>query len=405
MNLKEQLIALQKAMAAIVAGAKASNRELTDDEITDLEAKAQEATDLKARIERAEKSDELMQRLGGLSGDGAEEEPKADTVKDAKSLGDHFVKSGALETFQRGAGSQRSSSAPEFKAATDPFLVGSNGQTQYGQVVATPLRRLTVADLLSQGTLSASSLTYWQQGAVTGAPAAVAENGTKPSINFAFSPVTEALTKLAAVTKVSDESTQDTDYIVSVINSQLVGRLQVVEEDQILNGSGTAPNLRGLLNRSGIQTYGAGTDQKTGNLDKIYHGLVLVSTGTSQLTPDGIVINPADYEALRTSKDGNQQYYAGGPFTGAYGNGGIQEQPGLWGVRTVVTPAIAAGTVLVGSFQAAAQLFRKGGIRVDSTNSDQDDFVNNRVALRAEERILLAVYFASAFAKLTLGTA
>lgn len=401
MNLKEQLAALQKAMAAIVAGAKASARDLTEEEIADLEAKSAQALELKAKIDHAAKSDELIARLGAMPGDGAEEAPASDA---AKSLGDHFVKSGALETFAKGIG-KRSASAPEFKAATDPFLVGSNGQTQYGGVVATPLRRLTIADLLAQGQISATSLTYWQQGTVTGAPTAVAEGGTKPSINFAFAPVTEALSKLAAVTKVSDESVQDTDYIVSVINSQLVGRLQVVEEDQILNGNGASPNVKGLLQRSGIQTYGATGDQASGNLDKVYHGLTMVSTGSSQLTPDGIVINPADYEALRLGKDGNQQYYAGGPFTGAYGNSGIQEQPGLWGVRTVVTPAITAGTVLVGSFQAAAQLFRKGGIQVDTTNSDQDDFVNNRVAIRAEERILLAVYFATAFAKLTLGTA
>jgi HK97 family phage major capsid protein len=67
-----------------------------------------------------------------------------------------------------------------------------------------------------------------------------------------------------------------------------------------------------------------------------------------------------------------------------------------------VTPAIAAGTVLVGAFNSAAQLFRKGGVQVDSTNSNEDDFKYNRVALRAEERILLAVYRPTAFVKVTL---
>ena len=78
---------------------------------------------------------------------------------------------------------------------------------------------------------------------------------------------------------------------MSVINTQLIQRLQVVEEDQLLNGSGVAPNMVGLLNGSGIQTYGATGDLASLNLDKIYHGLTLVETGTSLMPPDGIIIH------------------------------------------------------------------------------------------------------------------
>lgn len=401
--IEERATALKSA-GDIANGAKASARDLSADENAQIKSFLDVVDTIDVKIKNGEETAGLLKRLGEVSAnvDDGEAEPE---LSKARSLGEQFAKSGALAEFAKGSG-QRTASAPEFKAATDPFLTSGNGQTQYGQVVATRLRRLTIADLLSQGSLSASSLTYWQQGAVTGAPAAVAEGATKPSINFAFAPVTEALAKVAGITKVSTESVEDTDYIVSVINGQLVLRLQILEEDQILSGSGAAPQLRGLLNRSGVQTYGVVGDLKAGNLDKIFHAMTLVSTGAAFLPADGIVINPVDYEALRLSKDGQQQYYAGGPFTGAYGEpGAVQTNPGLWGMPTVVTPAIPVGTVLVGAFAAAAQLFRKGGIRVDSTNSDVDDFQNNRVALRAEERILLAVYYASAFCKVTLGTA
>lgn len=392
MDPKAELKALQEKLSAIVAGVKASNRDLTDAEIKDIEDGNARAVELKAAIERAEKSAKLM---AAVAGEPEEKAPAAgdDEVK-AATLGEHFVKSGALEKFQKGIG-QRTASAPEFKAAGDTNVVGQNGKVQYGGVVATPLRRLTIAELLGQGAMSNTSLTYWVQGEVEGSPAAVAEDGQKPLIHFNFSPVTEALAKIAVITKVSDEAISDVDYIVSVINTQLVGRLQVVEEDQILNGSGTAPNLRGLLNRTGVQTYAteAGYTAEKG-FDAIFHAITMVATGSAQLSADGIVINPADYETLRLAKDGENRYYAGGPFEG--GN------PGLWGVRTVVTPAIAAGTVLVGAFGQAAQLFRKGGLQVDSTNSDATDFQFNRVALRAEERILLAVYMPAGFVKLTL---
>ncbi|QJD49821.1 major capsid protein [Microbacterium phage AvGardian] len=392
MDPKQELAALQAKNSAIIAGVKAAKRELTEAESTEMEKDAARIVELKAIIERGEKNAELMARF-------SETEEKADKPADedqpkAATLGEHFVKSGAQAAYLKGQG-QRTASAPEFKAATDTNLVAGNGKVQYGGVYDTPLRRLTIAALLGSGTMSNTSLTYWVQGAVEGNPTAVAEDGQKPQIHFNFTPVTEALSKIAVITKVSDEAMSDTDYLVSVINSQLVGRLQVVEEDQILNGNGTAPNLRGILNRTGLQTYAttAGYTPNKG-FDAIFHAITMVATGSAQETADGIVINPADYETLRLSKDGNDNYRGGGPFQG--GN------PGLWGVRTVVTPAIAAGTVLVGAFGTAAQLFRKGGIQVDSTNSDSTDFQFNRVALRAEERILLAVYRPTAFVKLTL---
>jgi HK97 family phage major capsid protein len=392
MDPKAELKAIQAKLSAIVAGVKASGRELTDDEAATIEKDSARAVELKAQIERGEKNAQLLAAVADLG--GAEVEgPGAGDENGAKAatLGEHFVKSGAQAAFLKGSG-QRTVSAPEFKAATDVNLVDGNGKVQYGGVYATPLRRLTIADLLGRGTMSMTSLTYWVQGVVEGAPAAVAEDGLKPSIHFDFNPVTEALSKIAVITKISDEAIADTDYLVSVINSQLVGRLQVVEEDQLLNGNGTAPNLRGLLNRSGIQEYATEAGEWA---DGIFHAVTLVSTGSAQETADAIVMNPADYEVIRLSKDVNGQYYGGGPFEGG-------ATPNLWGYRTVVTPAIAQGTALVGAFGSAAQLFRKGGIQVDSTNSNEDDFKHNRIALRAEERVLLAVYRPAAFVEVTL---
>jgi HK97 family phage major capsid protein len=110
------------------------------------------------------------------------------------------------------------------------------------------------------------------------------------------------------------------------------------------------------------------------------------------------VINPADYETLRLKKDANDQYMGGGFFSGAYGGEpGIAWNLPIWGLRTIVTPAVAAGSPIVGAFNVGATVYRKGGVRVEATNSNQDDFVNNLVSIRAEERIAFAVRRPSAF--------
>jgi HK97 family phage major capsid protein len=73
----------------------------------------------------------------------------------------------------------------------------------------------------------------------------------------------------------------------------------------------------------------------------------------------------------------------------------------LWGLPVAVTPAMTAGTALVGAYASAAQVFRKGGIRVEASNSHQDFFIKNLVAIRAEERLALAVYRPGAFGEVT----
>jgi HK97 family phage major capsid protein len=92
-------------------------------------------------------------------------------------------------------------------------------------------------------------------------------------------------------------------------------------------------------------------------------------------------------------------YYGMGPFgmaTGGIGSDGV-----LWGLPVARTPSIVANTALVGAFRQASQIFRRGGLRVEVSNSHSDFFVKNLVAIRAEERLALCVYREAAFGTVT----
>ena len=129
--------------------------------------------------------------------------------------------------------------------------------------------------------------------------------------------------------------------------------------------------------------------------------------GASNLNADAIIINPADYQRLRLLKDGTGgtvgQYYGGGYFYGPYGNGQTAQQPGLWGLNTVITSDVTAGTVLVGAFKQGASVITKqgGGARVEVVTGDHDDAIYNRVTVVVEERLGLATRIPAAFVKIT----
>jgi hypothetical protein len=50
------------------------------------------------------------------------------------------------------------------------------------------------------------------------------------------------------------------------------------------------------------------------------------------------------------------------------------------------------GTALVGAYRLGAQIFRKLGLTIETTNSDASDFQYNRIAIRANTRLTLACY-------------
>ena len=419
MNLKEKRAEAYAKAQGIIDGAKADGVELTPEQATEVQALIEQVKGFDEQIAAALKGDQLLSALDALGsasaaagGDESADEPgapKGFTASGRKSvsLGEHFIKE-AGEALTQVKGRRFSLSAPEFKAATDTHTIsdwtaGTPYLTDFDRTIVQGYRpKLVIADLLGKGQISGNAITYLVERAAEGDFAGVAEGAAKPQLHFLEPEAkTDALKKIAGWIKVSDELIEDAAFLKTEIDNRLLYKLGNFEEQQLLNGSGSGQNQLGILNRSGIQTETSAAPDD--DADAVFRAITKIATA-SGLNADGIVINPIDYQKFRLSKDANGQYFGGGFFSGQYGNGGVPMDPPLWGQRTVVTPAIAAGTVLVGAFTQAATLYRKGGVRVESTNSHDDDFTNNLVTIRAEERIALAVRQPLGFVKLTLGT-
>jgi HK97 family phage major capsid protein len=278
------------------------------------------------------------------------------------------------------------------------------GIDQQPGLVPLPQQRLYVADLLTTAVTNGSSVRYLYETSFTPAATTVDEGAPKPEQAINVDKKDATVRKIAAWTKIGDESIADFPQIQMLVNMRLPFAVSFREEAQLLNGDGIGTNLVGIMHTAGLLAQPRGADTR---LDAIFKAITQIRS-TAFLEPDGIVIHPADFETLRLAKDANNQYYGGGPFTGAYGND-VAQTTGMpprnyatvWGLPCAITNAMTQGTLLVGAFRIGATIWRRTGMTIEVTNSDQDDFIRDLVTIRAEERLTLSVYFANAFCQVT----
>lgn len=268
------------------------------------------------------------------------------------------------------------------------------------QPVETLYQPNNIGPRFAQGTTNSNTVRYPVETVTSTGAAEINEGASKPEAQLSFAPVDEPIRKIAVLLPLTDESLDDVPFLRSYINARLRLFVQMREDLQLLAGSGTAPNLRGILNRSGINTTasysigGANPDQAL--IDQTF--VAIMGVLTAFLEPDTIVMKPSTWQIARLAKDAQRNYLLGRPADEA--------DRRLWGYPVILNanmPAQSATNkvVLVGAFRSAAMLIRRSGIDLAVSDSHSTFFAENKVAIRAEERIGLAVFRPAGFATVT----
>jgi HK97 family phage major capsid protein len=245
----------------------------------------------------------------------------------------------------------------------------------------------TVADLMLAGTTGAQKVTYFEETTFTNAAAETDEAAAKPESALDFTLREDFVRKIATWIPVTDEMLEDVPGFESYLRGRLGFMVKQREELQLLRGAGTGVTIQGVYNRTGVQTvtgYGLST------IDSILKAITEIQTDAF-VEPTALVIHPQDWFDVRTSKDLNGQYLLG-PAT---------QDPSTarpWGLQVRVTTNAIQNTALVGDFRQA-QVYRKSGIAIAISTENEDYFIYNKLAVRAEERLALAVYRPAAFCK------
>lgn len=325
-----------------------------------------------------------------------------------KSLGDLFIESDQYkEMAKRGKGWSKTRGIivqGEFQAPLQTrttLTQAVSGLTKYerpSELVLVGQQPLYVAQLFAQGTTENTTVRHSQEDTWTNSATALAEEGTYQEVAFDLSEVDTGVKKIGMVGRVTDEQLEDSQQLAQYVNQRVPFGVMQLEDQHCITGSGNTNQLKGILNVTGILTQSCNAVSVPA--DAIFKAITKVSS-LSFFSPDFILMNPFDYENFKLTKDGSGQYYAGGPFAGPYGVGGFSNVGMMWGLPVVQTTAMTRGTAIVGAFRLGAQLWRRRGINVQTTNSDGTDFINGRQCVRADVRDILAFYRPAAFCTVT----
>lgn len=437
---REQLEKLTHDMQALADECDAKDA-TTPEDVQKLNDMANEVKNLvdavKAEASASGSLDVAKAFLAELAGDPGKPATDADDMADGivnpkgMSLGEAITKSPAYTEFLRQfRGADGVIKGNGIKSASIDFagfnnfgskaLITGASDTSAGAFV-TPARyptvtdligerRLTVRDLCTNISIQSDTFEFVQVTAKTNAAAGVAEattsatpglnnvavgaytsaHGVKPESALTLAVVSTPVETIAHLIPISRRAAADAPQVRQLVDAFLLFGLKEEEEDQILNGDGASPNLDGILQTAGISTVGsAGTD-----LDAVVDAIRTIRNDNRE--PTAMVIHPNDWfsTGFLLAKDTAGNYLVGDP------RASIDQLNALWGLRVVVTPAMTENTVLVGDFRQAVVADREQSA-VYVTDSHNDWFARNLLAILAEERLALGVLDPDAFCTVT----
>jgi HK97 family phage major capsid protein len=380
-----------KAAEEIVTKAEKEVRGLTEEEREEVKHHTTEAHAFNAKIKDERDNRQLADNIAALSA-SMSTEPERMTAGRPRTLGEMFVRSESYRALQtRGTSGQFATGPieiPAFGAVSGTVSedAGDNGDMLIPQRIpgiVTPAEpALGLTDLFGTGVISrGNSVLLVRETVTTNAAATVAERGAKPPSNIQFATETATLGKIATVIKVSNEMLEDEDAMRTYLDGRLAMFVRQEREDQFATQ---------LLSQAG--QVGDMTDVGGDNLfDAILAGSVVVKR-EGGLDADAVAMTMLDWATLLAEKDDDGRYFSGGPFAGT--------DQRLWGrYRIAIVERLGDGNIVVGAFAQGGTIWRKaGGVTVEATNSNEDDFLNNLVAIRAEERATLFLQRPDAFA-------
>ena len=361
MTIKEQLA--EKKAALVELEPQLKSEDVSAETLEQGETLVKEIAELEEKCAKAEKAEALLKTIG--------------TAEDNNDISEEKTMS-QIEEFTKQAAEMKDRSVGVSMKAYNSVVTAPT-IADVDKSIAPQPKRVAAEDFLSVATISGNAVTYFTQGAfeTNSGIGTTAQNYKKPQASTSFTGTTLALSKIAAWIKETDEIIADAPFLASEVQNSLVYQIGKASDNFIINAIGSTVGI-------GAETYDGTT--------KTFADGILASILKIKEKYDASVVylNPADIYSLLSAKDQNKQYYGGGYFSGAYGNGALGIPASIWGVPMFASSQVTQGSALVVA-KEAVKVWKKGGIDVKLFEQNEDDALYNRVTLLGEVREACAV--------------
>jgi HK97 family phage major capsid protein len=346
-----------------------------------------------------------------------------------KSLGERFVESQEFKDRNTGTGVMANAFMVDqdlttleqkdiYTAAGGTLTRFSFGKVEQEPIVQRPYRTDRVRDLFPVANTSANLIEYLRVlGYLDGennartvpereTDAVDSPFGLKPHTRLKLAPAQAPIRTIAHYELAHRNTLDDEPQLRSIIDTELLYGLRLVEDDQVLNGDGTGENLLGIMRTPGIQQYpgpglqygqpGSPVKEFDTYIDAVRRAATRVML--AYFSPTGVVVHPFDWETMELTKDANHNYVLAI-------NVAIGADKRIWQMPVVATPAMAQGASLIGAFGLGAKIYDRQQSNIRVAEQHDDLFIRNAIAILAEQRIGLTVSRPESFVKVDLTAA
>lgn len=276
------------------------------------------------------------------------------------------------------------------KAVTSASVIDSTASYWVNGIGKQPVRRIFLDSMFAQGSVgieSGGTITYWDQNSLSRNANNVAECGTIPESEINWKEYSITFTKVADSIPICSEALEDYAFIESEVRNFLLENVLLKNDSNILAGIDTA-------SQTWVAGAFAGTIANASTYDVIKVGKTqLENSGENNAySPNVVLMNPTDYTAMMLTKTTDGQY-----LYPMYMQTGEMAIDGM----SIMTSSLVTQDTLYIMDSSKGTIYNLRGLSVDMASEHADDFLHDRIRLRATLRkaFLIRNVNANAFLK------
>ena len=338
--------------------------------------------------EIAKANDTLKEFLGGEIAnqlkDFTEKNQKTEQVKSIQEILEDN-KEEILKAFSNGFNHEFTVS----KASALTTSVANNTSAQRDNDIS-PLatKKMSIYDLFRKvrvGKNNNGTVVYydWDEATTTRAAATIAEGGTFPESEVAWEEFSIKLKKIGDSIPMSEEFKYDTAMFADELESFLAVNVQLVQDAQILSGSGVGNNTTGLYTYAPAYTAPASGISDASIYDLIVKVAEDITKGKGgKFRPDFVMMNLTDINKMRLKKDQNENYILP-PFVDR--NGSV-----VAGISVIEENGLTANTLVMGDSRYGKIYEDESGYTL-TTGVVNDQYIKDMETLKARKRLAFLI--------------